>query len=169
MADKHELLHVARDLLLGGLPYEQIRDSDGSVVTEWRRQARTAKGVFSLSLHGDSRFGLPFGKDRVVLAWLQREAKRQGSRAIQWKYAAEFFKAMGLPDDGFQYRQFWCGLIELSWPPPQVAVAKRIRREKKKFLRMLKVSVRNTFCVVKRQNNNEAYFQMARGKSQKQF
>jgi hypothetical protein len=105
---KQELLLIAQALVLCGLPYLPERDeTTGKPITHYQRSGNTAMGSVTVTIAATNpSIELPYGKDRVVLAWLQTKAKQQKSPTIHWKSAGEFFRAFGLSSSGANYKQF---------------------------------------------------------------
>lgn len=100
--EEQELLITAQALILCGLPYKPL------AAAHYQRQARTAHGLVRLTVSAlDPGTPLPFGKDRVTLAWLTTKAVQTGNPVVEWDTASEFFELFGLNRDGRTYRQFW--------------------------------------------------------------
>lgn len=101
-SDDQELLITAQGLILCGLPYKPQAGG------YYQRQARTAHGLVRLTVSAlDPDTPLPFGKDRVTLAWLTTKAVQTASPVVEWDSASEFFEVFGLKRDGRTYRAFW--------------------------------------------------------------
>lgn len=104
-----ELLVVAQALMLCGLPYRPTKE------THHVREARTSKGRVRLVVTAtDPDTPLPYGKDRVVLAWVTTKALRDNNPVVSWESSSEFFDLMGLNKDGRTYRAFWESWRRLS-------------------------------------------------------
>ncbi len=100
--DEQELLITAQALILCGLPYKPQTGA------HYQRQAKTARGLVRLTVSAlDPETPLPFGKDRVTLAWLTTKAIQTGNPVVEWDSASEFFELFGLSRDGRTYRAFW--------------------------------------------------------------
>jgi hypothetical protein len=100
--EEQDLLITAQALILCGLPYKPV---DGR---EYQRQAQTAQGIVRLTVSAlDSETPLPFGKDRVTLAWLTTKAMQTGQPVVEWESASEFFDLFHLHKGGSYYRLFW--------------------------------------------------------------
>jgi hypothetical protein len=100
--EEMDLLITAQALILCGLPYKPV---DGR---EYKRQAQTAQGLVRLTVSAlDSETPLPFGKDRVTLAWLTTKAMQTGQPVVEWESASEFFDLFHLDKGGKGYRLFW--------------------------------------------------------------
>ncbi len=100
--DEQELLITAQALILCGLPYKP------KAGTHYIRQAHTAQGLVRLTVTAlDPMTPLPFGKDRVTLAWLTTKAVQQQDPVVEWDSASEFFDLFQLDKGGRSYRAFW--------------------------------------------------------------
>jgi len=100
--DEQELLITAQALILCGLPYKP------QTGTYYVRQAHTAQGLVRLTVSAlDPETPLPFGKDRVTLAWLTTKAIQQQDPVVEWDSASEFFDLFHLDKGGKSYRAFW--------------------------------------------------------------
>jgi hypothetical protein len=101
--EEQSLLITAQALILCGLPYKPVEGH------KYQRQARTAQGIVRLTVTAlDSpETPLPFGKDRVTLAWLTTKAMQTGQPVVEWKSASEFFDLFHLDKGGKGYRLFW--------------------------------------------------------------
>lgn len=100
--DEQELLITAQALILCGLPYKPQAGA------HYVRQAHTAQGLVRLTVTAlDPTTPLPFGKDRVTLAWLTTKAVQQQDPVVEWDSASEFFDLFQLDKGGRGYRAFW--------------------------------------------------------------
>ena len=100
-APRLEVLLQPRPLIVTGLPYKR-NDS----LREVKRTARIGVGS-SLSvtyLATDSRYPLPFGADRGLLAWITTRAFADGT--VRFSAIAEYFRAFRLDPGGRSYRLF---------------------------------------------------------------
>ena len=105
--ESQEFLVAAQALIYCGLPYKPLLDSSGKPITHYKRTARTARGSVTLTVAAqDPDIPLPFGKDRLALAWVQTKAKKQGDPLVRWESAREFFEVFGLDGGGKEYRLF---------------------------------------------------------------
>jgi len=114
---QQKIINVAREILLAGIPYRQQKLPDGSFKLNWQRKAKTVDGFFRLKIIASDEVGLPFGKDRVLLAWLQDKALKQGDPFIQWANAIDFFNEFspGKKKGGFSYKQFYDSFKRLAY------------------------------------------------------
>jgi hypothetical protein len=89
-----------RPLILSGLPYKP------TTRREVTRTARTGAGSWLTVtyLATDDRYGLPFGADRALLAWITTKAFGDGS--VRFSAVAEYFDHFGLHRSGADYRRF---------------------------------------------------------------
>jgi hypothetical protein len=100
--EEQDLLITAQALILCGLPYKPVEGR------EYKRQAQTAQGIVRLTVSAlDSETPLPYGKDRVTLAWLTTKAIQTGQPVVEWESASEFFDLFHLDKGGKGYRLFW--------------------------------------------------------------
>lgn len=84
-----------REFVLCGLPFRRPTE------TKYVRR----NGHFVFEVVGSSRFGLPFGQDRLIPLWLATAFKICGSPAdnvIRFRSASDILRAFGLPLDGAQ-------------------------------------------------------------------
>jgi hypothetical protein len=89
-----------RPLILSGLPYKP------TARREVTRTARTGIGsrLTVTYLATDERYGLPFGADRALLAWITTKAFADGS--VRFSAVAEYFDYFELHRSGADYRRF---------------------------------------------------------------
>jgi hypothetical protein len=101
--EEQDLLITAQALILCGLPYKPVKGH------KYQRVARTAQGVVRLTISAldAPATPLPYGKDRVVLAWLTTKAVQTGQPVVEWESASEFFDLFHLDKGGKGYRLFW--------------------------------------------------------------
>lgn len=100
--EDQNLLITAQALILCGLPYRQQATRD------YVRQVRTAQGLVRLTITAlDRDTPLPFGKDRVTLAWLTTKAIQTGNPVVEWESASEYFDLFQADTGGKSYRAFW--------------------------------------------------------------
>ncbi|MGC8724945.1 MAG: hypothetical protein ACP5VF_13915, partial [Acidobacteriota bacterium] len=100
--EKQDLLITAQALILCGLPYKPLAGA------HYQRQAQTAQGLVRLTVSAlDPETPLPFGKDRVTLAWLTTKAMQKSEPVVEWESASEFFDLFHLDKGGKGYRLFW--------------------------------------------------------------
>ena len=95
-----EVLLQPRPFVLTGLPYRRTQHR------EITRTARVGKASWLrvTYLATDSRFPLPFGADRGLLAWITTQAFATG--AVRFSAITEYFRAFGLDPGGRGYRLF---------------------------------------------------------------
>lgn len=100
-APRLEVLLQPRPLIVTGLPYKR----DDSL----REVTRTARIGADLVLRvtflaTDSRYALPFGADRGLLAWITTRAFADGT--VRFSAVREYFRAFRLDPGGRSYRLF---------------------------------------------------------------
>jgi hypothetical protein len=104
-AEEPDLLVTAQALILCGLPYKPVAGA------HYQRQAQTTQGLVRLTVGAmDPKTPLPYGKDRVVLAWVTTKAMQTGNPCVEWASASEYFETFGLDNGGTQYRK-----LKQSW------------------------------------------------------
>jgi len=102
--DNQRVGYMARPFILCGLPFKK----PSQATTYYKRQ----NGDAVLEITASPEYGLPFGMDLEVLAWVSTLAahgrKANGGRiprVLEFASGAEFLKAFGLPLDGPSYRR----------------------------------------------------------------
>jgi hypothetical protein len=97
-----ELLLVAQALIHCWLPYKPLYDESGKPQRTYSRIAKLTNGTMTLKISGlNPDVLLPYGKDRLLLTWLQTKAIQQSSPTITGESATEFFEAFELKQTGY--------------------------------------------------------------------
>ncbi len=102
---KQELAYQARPFVLCGIP---LRRPPSHQLTHRRHS-----GKFFLEIVGHSKFGLPYGQDRLIPIWIATLALQQKSRVIGFENAAQILDFFRLPRDGPHYRRLIEGFQRL--------------------------------------------------------
>lgn len=96
VSEFQELGFVSKAFLICSLPQTQPRNPDGSFVTKWKRQ----NGKFRLELIADPDFGLPYGRDRLLLHWLKTQCVIKKDPVIYFEDGASILEDMGFNPKG---------------------------------------------------------------------
>lgn len=85
-----------KSFVVCSLPLLQPKNRDGSFVLTWERQDRDIK----LGLSASQKFGLPFGKDRLLAYWLKSKSVLVKSDLIHFKDGGGILEELGLDPEG---------------------------------------------------------------------
>ena len=94
---RQELSYHARPFVLCGIP---LRRPPIAQLIHTRRN-----GKFALDIVGHSRFGLPFGQDRLIPVWVATLAVLQKSRLVRFACPSQMLDYFELPKNGYHYNR----------------------------------------------------------------
>jgi hypothetical protein len=103
------LLYVIPPLICCGLPHQTLKNEDGSNQTQYEKSYTTlinnVPTKVSITLGtATKKIPIPYGKDRLLLVFLQTQAKLTNSRTIKWEDAFHFLKFFDYDTGGKSYK-----------------------------------------------------------------
>jgi Plasmid encoded RepA protein len=98
---RQDLAFNSRPFVLCGLPLKRPKANELS--------HRRMNGRYVLEVVGHPRYGLPFGRDRLIPIWIATLALRQNSQTVHFRAASELLREFDLPTDGRSYRRLMEG------------------------------------------------------------